>query len=135
MTMWYFPPTRRSIEQTVTSSSNGAIVFLTCSGFVNTSKTSSIGASNSRVMTISRSFGNLMTADPCRLGVTAALLVFVALSSSHPPDPVGRSTPARTCPTTRATAEGALVPGGTAGDAGEGFGETLAGERVDAGAG
>ena len=43
----------------------------TCSGFVNTSKTSAIGASNSRVMTISSSFGNSMTADPCRLGVTA----------------------------------------------------------------
>src|SRR5215469_6805518 len=71
MTMWYFPPTRRSIEQTVTSSPNGANVFRTCSGWVKTSKTSSIGASNSRVRTMSRSFGNSMTADPCRLGVTA----------------------------------------------------------------
>ena len=34
------PPTRRSIEQTVTSSPNGAKVLRTCSGFVNTSKTS-----------------------------------------------------------------------------------------------
>src|SRR5580704_5541637 len=50
------------------------MVLITCSGFVNTSKTSWIGASNSRVRTISRSFGNSMCDDPCRLGVTAALL-------------------------------------------------------------
>src|SRR4029077_7936644 len=49
--------------------------LLTCSGFVKTSKTSAIGASNSRVMTLSRSFGKSTIADPWRLGVTAALLV------------------------------------------------------------
>src|SRR6059036_3176884 len=81
--MWQFPPTRRSIEHSVTSHANGANHLLTCSGFVNTSKTSPIGASNSRVVTISRSFGNSMTADPCRLGVTAALLVVVVLAKSR----------------------------------------------------
>ena len=39
--------------------------LLTCSGFVKTSKTSAIGASNSRVMRTSRSFGSSMTVDPC----------------------------------------------------------------------
>src|ERR1700691_5978498 len=82
--MWYLPPTRRSIEHTVILSSNGANQLRTCSCFVNTSKTSSIGASNSRVVTISSSFGNSMTADPCRFGVTEALLVVVALVGSHP---------------------------------------------------
>src|SRR5262249_49734554 len=62
-------------EHSVTSSVNGANHLRTCSGFVHTSKTSAIGASNSRVVTISRSFGYSMTADPCRLGAIAALLL------------------------------------------------------------
>ena len=37
----------------------------------------------------SRSFGNSMTADPCRVGVTAALLVVAVLGDSRPADPAG----------------------------------------------
>src|SRR6266849_5469783 len=73
------PPTRRSIEHSVTSHSNGANHSLTCSGFVNTSKTSAIGASNSRVITTSRSFGLSITARPYGFRGTVTLLVVVAL--------------------------------------------------------
>src|ERR1700735_1785694 len=87
--MWYFPPTRRSIEHTVILSSNGANQLHTCSGFVSTSKTSSIGASNSRVVRISRALGNSMTADPCRLGVIAvSLSLQLGEVVVHPVEPV-----------------------------------------------
>src|SRR5579872_1328314 len=76
-TMWYIPPTRRSISHFVTRSSNGANHLLTCSGFVSTSKTSSTGASNSRIVTTSKSLVYSTTADPCRFGLTACLLVVV----------------------------------------------------------
>src|SRR4029079_14538498 len=71
---WYVPPTRRSIEHSVIRSGGVAPHLLTCSGFVNTSKTRAIGASNSRVMTTSSSLGNVMTAEPCRSGVTVVSL-------------------------------------------------------------
>src|SRR5580700_2883472 len=58
------------MEQTVILSSKGANQWRTCSGFVSTSKTSPIGASNFRVVTIASSLGYSMTADPWRLGVT-----------------------------------------------------------------
>src|SRR5512133_2094141 len=48
--------------------------LLTCSGFVKTSKTRAIGASNSRVMPTSSSLGKVMIAEPCRSGVTVVSL-------------------------------------------------------------
>src|SRR6476661_5061588 len=71
---WYLPPTRKSIEHSVIRSGVVAPHLLTCSGLVNTSKTRTIGASNSRVMTTSSSFGNVMTAEPCRSGATVLSL-------------------------------------------------------------
>src|SRR5262245_41221898 len=87
--MWYSPPTRRSIEHSVTTSVNGANQLRTCSGFVNTSKTSSSGASNSRVVTISRSLGKSTTADPYRLGVTGLSFSLEFLEVvAHPVQPL-----------------------------------------------
>src|SRR5580698_5091708 len=64
------------------------MVLRRCSGLVSTSKTSWIGASNSRVRTISRSFGNSMRAGVRRLGVTAASLLLqlfeVVIHPVHP---------------------------------------------------
>ena len=68
------PPTLRSIEHSVIRSGGVAPHVLTCSGLVNTSKTRAIGASNCRVMTTSSSLGNVMTAEPCRSGVTVISL-------------------------------------------------------------
>src|SRR5580692_1637549 len=91
-TMWYSLPTRRSIEHTVSLSSKGANQWRTCSGFVSTSKTSSIGASNSRVVTITSSLGYSTTADPWRLGVTGGLLAALLLKlfevGIHPIQPL-----------------------------------------------
>src|SRR4029079_6778612 len=70
---WYVPPTRRSIEHSVIRSGGVAPHLLTCSGFVNTSKTRAIGASNSRVITTSSSFGNVMIAEPCRSVIVVSL--------------------------------------------------------------
>src|ERR1700728_940756 len=61
------------------------MVLRTCSGLVRTSKTSWIGASKSRVRTISRSVGNSMWADPRRLAVTAASLLVQLLEIVVPP--------------------------------------------------
>src|SRR5271170_1929683 len=64
------------------------MVSRTCSGLVRTSKTSWIGASKSRVRTISRSLGNSMRADPGRFGATAASLLLhffeVVIHPVHP---------------------------------------------------
>src|SRR6478672_5978771 len=62
------------MEHSVIRSGGVAPHLLTCSGLVNTSKTRTIGASNSRVMTTSSSFGNVMTAEPCRSGATVLSL-------------------------------------------------------------
>src|SRR6476659_8180347 len=62
------------MEHSVIRSGGVAPHLLTCSGFVSTSKTRALGASNSRVMTTSSSFGNVMTAEPCRSGATALYL-------------------------------------------------------------
>src|SRR5271154_66068 len=55
MTCFHTPPTRKSIFSIVVVKPRGPHQFTTCLGFVIASQTSSRGASNSRVMTISRS--------------------------------------------------------------------------------
>src|SRR5579859_7346501 len=89
----------------------------TCSGLVSASKTSSAGASNCRVISTSRSFGNSTVAEPCRVPFIALVPFVAALGGSHPSGPAGRSIPARTWSATRASAGAARAPGGTAGDA------------------
>ena len=58
--------------------------MLTCSGFVITSKTSAMGASNSREMRTSSSFGNSMRADPVPSWVS--LLLSFSVASRSPAD-------------------------------------------------
>src|SRR4051794_8279047 len=72
------------MAQTAIASPNGGNVLRTCSSFVKTSKTSSMGASNSRVIRISRSLGNSISFAVT--GLSLSLQLFEVLVD--PPEPV-----------------------------------------------
>src|SRR6476619_2587084 len=68
------PPGRRSISHTGTDQPRGPNQCGTCAGLVNASNTSCRGASNSRVISISRSDGVVKVVSPIVLVVIVVLL-------------------------------------------------------------